>query len=148
MIINTLSLTFTRKNEQNCQTALPLRYSDFHKPFKLQIIFRGCFSAVKFLANNILTAGTQRRGGLAQAGGTQSVIRTTNGQIPHKRSLEVTPPLAPNRVLHAGLLHFYFYEFHYINVIFAFLSTSQLPSELSLTIPDKPNSQNQKYKSD
>jgi len=41
----------------------------------------------------------QRRGGLAQAGGTLSVIRTTNGKISHERSLEVTPPLAPNRLL-------------------------------------------------
>ena len=44
-------------------------------------------------------ADAQRGGGLAQAGGTLSVIRTTNGQIPHKMLLEVTPPLAPNRLL-------------------------------------------------
>jgi len=36
---------------------------------------------------------------LGAGGGTLSVIRTTNGQIPHKRLLEVTPPLAPNRLL-------------------------------------------------
>jgi len=48
----------------------------------------------------------QRGGGLAQAGGTLSVIRTTNGQISHERLLEVTPPLAPNRVLAEGVLYF------------------------------------------
>jgi len=41
---------------------------------------------------------------LGEGGGTPSVIRTTNGQISHKRLLEVTPPLAPNRLLAAGIL--------------------------------------------
>jgi len=48
------------------------------------------------LADNGVAAWRRR-------GGTLSVIRTTNGQIPHKRSLEVTPPLAPNRLLPAGI---------------------------------------------
>ena len=60
-----------------------------------------------YVADRTLTAYIQRRGGLAQAGGTLSVIRTTNGQIPHKRLLEVTPPLAPNRLL--AEVHFIFY---------------------------------------
>ncbi|MCL2512119.1 MAG: hypothetical protein FWF09_08730, partial [Bacteroidales bacterium] len=51
------------------------------------------------LSTALSPACSQRRGGLAQAGGTLSVIRTTNVQIHHERLLEVTPPLAPNRVL-------------------------------------------------
>ena len=49
---------------------------------------------------------------LGAGGGTLSVIRTTNGQIPHERLLEVTPPLAPNRLLaEVHLLHFLFKSF-------------------------------------
>jgi len=43
-----------------------------------------------------------------QAGGTLSLHRTTNGQIPHERLSEVTPPLAPNRLLPAGITRFIF----------------------------------------
>ena len=96
---------------------MPLYYEDVVNKILLHrlLLFSPlCFSAANFtdtvemhlivshslsVSTALSHACTQRRGGLAQAGGTLSVIRTTNGQIPHKRSLEVTPPLAPNRLL-------------------------------------------------
>jgi len=45
---------------------------------------------------------------LFEVTGTLSVIRTTNGQFPHKRLLEVTPLLAPNRLLAAAELSLIF----------------------------------------